>query len=440
MKRGVLCVALAALACVSAFADGGGFCGEWSGNLKVGMMSLKLVLNVEKQDSAYTCTLDSPMQGGFGIPCTAKVEDSELTADIPSIGAAYSGVMANGSDSIVGDFTQMGQRFPLTLKRVVKVKAAPKPYTEREVTIDAGSGVTLAGTFSMPQGEGPFPAVVLLTGSGAQDRDETIGDHKPFAQIADSLTRHGIAVLRCDDRGVGLSSLASGYETTADFASDALAMLRALKTYESVDTARVGYIGHSEGGLIAILNAKEGARFIVTLAAPAVKGKDLLMKQNEKVVAAIGGEFDGEMRSTTEAALNAVESENSHSMLIKKLKTLLADMPVGAREAQIATLTSAWYRYFVRLDPTEPLKALGANAKVAMLALNGDNDAQVDADQNLSAIKALVPQAQIRRYPTLNHLFQECTGDHSSIDYVGNPNPFSPQVIAEIIAFIKALK
>lgn len=438
MKRALVCLIMALLTCLGASAAG--FCGEWSGILNVGVASLKLVLHLDKQSDAYTCTLDSPMQGAYGIACTASVQGDVLTVDIPSIGAGYKGSMSGDQTRILGDFTQMGQSLPLAFKRVVKEVEAPKPYTEREVTVDAGDGVTLAGTFSLPQGKGPFPAVVLLTGSGTQDRDETIGDHKPFAQIADSLTRHGIAVLRCDDRGAGHSSVASGYETTADFAQDALAMLRAIKTYEGVDTARVGYIGHSEGGLIAILNATKGVRFIVTLAAPAVKGKDLLMKQNEKVVAAMGGEFDGEMRVAIDAALSAVESEDSNSALVKKLKTLLADMPVGAREAQIAALTSPWYRYFARLDPTDALKALGANANVAMLALNGENDAQVDADQNLSVIKALVPQAQIRRYPTLNHLFQECTGDHSSIDYVGIPNPFSPQAIADIIAFITTLK
>ena len=240
------------------------FCGEWSGKLNVGVASLKVVLHVEKQDDGYACTFDSPMQGAYGIPCTATVQGDSLTVDIAPADADYKGVISADDAVIEGVFSQMGQSLPLTFHRVVKVTEAPKPYKETEVMVDAGGGVQLAGTFSLPQGDGPFPAVVLLTGSGAQDRDETIGDYKPFAQIADSLARHGIAVLRCDDRGVGGSSIASGYETTADFATDALAMLRALKSYSGVDSTRVGYIGHSEGGLIAILNATKGARFIVT--------------------------------------------------------------------------------------------------------------------------------------------------------------------------------
>ena len=220
------------------------FCGEWSGKLNVGVASLKVALHMEKQGDGYACTFDSPMQGAYGIPCSATVQGDSLTVDIAPADAGFKGVMS-ADGAIVGDFSQMGQSLPLTFHRVVKEAEAPKPYKETEVMVDAGGGVQLAGTFSLPQGDGPFPAVVLLTGSGAQDRDETIGDYKPFAQIADSLARHGIAVLRCDDRGVGGSSIASGYETTADFAADALAMLRALKSYSGVDSTRVGYIGHS---------------------------------------------------------------------------------------------------------------------------------------------------------------------------------------------------
>lgn len=428
------------MAAVAGMAAGAAdFCGEWSGKLSVGVASLKVVLHMEKQGDGYACTFDSPMQGAYGIPCTATVQGDSLTVDIAPVDADYKGVISADDAVIEGVFSQMGQSLPLTFHRVVKEAEAPKPYKETEVMVDAGGGVQLAGTFSLPQGDGPFPAVVLLTGSGAQDRDETIGDYKPFAQIADSLARHGIAVLRCDDRGVGGSSIASGYETTADFAADALAMLRALKSYSGVDSTRVGYIGHSEGGLIAILNANKGARFIVTLAAPGVKGKDLLMKQNEKVAQVTGAELTEDKKEMLEAVFTAVATEESESMLTRQLKLLLAELPLNVRNAQIEAFTSPWYRYFVRLDPTEALKAIANDKEVAMLALNGEMDAQVDADQNLSAITAQVPQAQIRRYPTLNHMFQPCESIAKSLDYVGNPNPFSPEAITEIIHFIKGI-
>ena len=156
------------------------FCGEWSGKLSVGVASLKVVLHVEKQGDGYACTFDSPMQGAYGIPCTATVQGDSLTVDIAPADAGFKGVMS-ADGAIVGDFSQMGQSLPLTFHRVVKEAEAPKPYKETEVMVDAGGGVQLAGTFSLPQGDGSFPAVVLLTGSGAQDRDETIGDYKPFA-------------------------------------------------------------------------------------------------------------------------------------------------------------------------------------------------------------------------------------------------------------------
>ncbi|MDO4512309.1 MAG: alpha/beta hydrolase [Bacteroidales bacterium] len=437
MKRIILCL-MAAVGClVAAAAD---FCGEWSGNVSVGAVSLKLVLHVDKQGTGFVCTLDSPMQGAKGIPCDATVEGDVITVEVPSIGASYKATIDAAGASIAGDFVQLGKSFPLAMKRVQQKAEAPKPYKQTEVKVDAGGGITLAGTFTLPEGKGPFPAVVLVTGSGPQDRDETIGDHKPFAIIADSLTRHGIAVLRCDDRGVGGSSLASGYETTADLAVDALAMLRALKGYAGVDSTRVGFIGHSEGGTIAIINALKGARFIITLAAPGVKGKDLLLKQNEKVAEVTGQEITADKREMLEAVFSAVETEESVTQLQRTLKMLMADMSVDARNAQIASLTSPWYRYFVKFDPTEALKAIGKQKKVAMLAINGEMDAQVDADQNLGAIKALVPKAKISRYATLNHLMQPCESIAKSLDYVGNPAEFSPEVIAEMITFIKGIK
>ncbi len=430
-----------ALAVVVSFsATAAHFQGEWSGNLSVGAVSLKLVLHVENNGGAYTCTLDSPMQGATGIPCTASVIGDSLSVSVPAIGASYKAAMSADGSQMAGTFSQMGQNFPLNLKRVVKLTAAPKPYKETEVTIDAGGGVSLAGTFSLPQGAGPFPAVVMLTGSGSQDRDETIGDHKPFAQIADSLARNGIAVLRFDDRGAGRSTAASGMETTADFAADAHSMLCALKRMAGVDSSRVGYIGHSEGGLIAVLNAQKGARFIVTLAAPAVKGKDLLLRQNEKVALVTGEELTEDKKETLEAVFTAVDTEDNVSVLTRKLKMLLAELPVNVRNAQIDAFTSPWYRYFVRLDPAGALKKIGQNGRVAMLALNGDLDAQVDADQNLSVIKSLVPQAKIIRYPSLNHLFQPCDGVEKSLDYVGNPHDVDSQVIADIIRFVKEVR
>lgn len=436
MKR-IFCVLMAVVACLGLRAAD--FVGEWSGNLSVGAVSLKLVFHINEQGDALSCTMDSPMQKAFGIEASASVKGDSLLVDIPAVGGGYKGAM-QPDGTIAGEFSQLGHSLPLALKRVVQKVEAPKPYLEKEVTVDAGGGITLAGTFTIPKGAGPYPAVVLLTGSGAQDRNETVGDYKPFAVIADSLTRHGIAVLRCDDRGVGGSSIASGYETTHHLAADALAMLQAVKRYEGVDSTKVGFVGHSEGGLIAIINACKGPRFIVTLAAPAVKGKDLLIRQNELVAKVNGLEVPAETRATMNAVFAAIDTIPGVNALRDRLKMLLADLPVNVRNAEIPVFTSAWYRHFVQFDPTDALKALGRNKKVAMLALNGEMDAQVDVDQNLSAIKALVPQARISRLPGLNHMFQPVESWSKSLDYVGNPNSFSPEAIAQIIRFIHTQK
>ncbi|MGM9870089.1 MAG: alpha/beta hydrolase family protein [Sodaliphilus sp.] len=434
-----ICV-LALMAVVACFCGkAADFVGEWSGNLSVGAVSLKLVFHIDRDGDALAGTLDSPMQKAFGIACTPAVKGDSLVVDIPAVGGAYKGVM-QADGTIAGEFSQMGQSMPLALKRVVKEVVAPKPYIEKEVTVDAGGGITLAGTFSIPKGGGPFPAVVLLTGSGAQDRNETIGDHRPFAVIADSLTRHGIAVLRCDDRGVGGSSIASGYETTADFAADAMAMLHAVKQYEGVDPNRVGFIGHSEGGLIAIINATKGPRFIVTLAAPAVKGKELMIRQNELVAKVNGFEVPEETRATMNAVFSAIDTIPHVNALRDRLKQLLADLPAHVRDAELPVFTSAWYRHFIQFDPTDALIALGQNKKIAMLALNGEMDAQVDVDQNLTMIQRLVPQAQIRRMPGLNHAFQPVESWAKSLDIVANPHSFSPEAIEHIITFIHGVR
>ncbi len=411
---------LALMAVVACFCGkAADFTGEWSGNLSVGAVSLKVVFHIDRQGEALTCTMDSPMQKTFGIACTPSVHGDSLLVDIPAVGGAYKGVM-NTDGTIAGEFSQMGQSLPLALKRVVKEVEAPKPYLEKEVTVDAGGGISLAGTFSIPKGAGPYPAAVLLTGSGAQDRNETIGDHRPFAVIADSLTRHGIAVLRCDDRGVGGSSIASGYETTEHFAADALAMLNAVKHYEGVDT--------------------KGPRFIVTLAAPAVKGKQVMIRQNELVAKVHGFEMPEETRTTMNAVFSAIDTIPHVNALRDRLKQLLADLPAHVRDAELPVFTSAWYRHFIQFDPTDALRALGQNEKIAMLALNGEMDAQVDAEQNLTVIQRLVPQAQIRRMPGLNHMFQPVESWAKSLDIVANPHSFSPKAIAHIITFIHGVK
>ena len=291
--------------------------------------------------------------------------------------------------------------------------------------------VTLAGTLTLPKGGSCVPAVVLVTGSGPQDRDETIMGHKPFKAIADSLGNHGIAVLRYDDRGVGGSSMATGYETTRDFALDATAAVRYLLKRQEIDPKRTGYIGHSEGGSIAILNHADVA-FVITLAAPAVKGKDLMIKQNEMIAKATGNTWNARLAGTVDSVFTLIDTCRDQALL----KAKLGRFP--ELKAQVGALTSPWYRAFVQLDPTPSLKAMG-KSRQPMMACNGEWDDQVNCDQNLGAIARWVPSAAIKRYPQLNHLFQHCDSRDRALDYGGNSEDFNPQVIADIVAFIKGL-
>lgn len=399
--------------------------GTWTGQLDAGVAHIPLVLHIDSTG----CSLDSPAQGAIGIPCTSQVDGDNINIIIPSIGASYSGTIAG--DSLKGTFLQGGHQFALTFTRKAAKKiAGPRNFIEEQVTFGHGN-VTLAGTLSLPQGSSNVPAVVLVTGSGPQDRDETIMGHKPFKAIADSLGNHGIAVLRYDDRGVGGSSMATGYETTRDFALDATAAVHYLLKRKEIDPKRTGYIGHSEGGLIAMLNHSDVA-FVITLAAPAVKGKDLMIKQNEMMVKAAGNTWNAQLAALVDSVFTLIDTCRNETVL----KSMLGHFPEV--KAQVAALTSPWYRAFIQLDPTPSLKAMGKRRQ-PMMACNGEWDDQVNCDQNLGAIARWVPSAAIKRYQQLNHLFQHCDRRDQALDYSGNSEDFNPQVIADIVAFIKGL-
>lgn len=399
--------------------------GTWTGSLDAGVARIPLVLHLDSTG----CSLDSPAQGASGIPCTRQVDGNNIDIGIPSIGASYRGTIAG--DSLKGTFTQGGHSLALTLTRKAEKKdTGPHNYREEQVTFGHGN-VTLAGTLTLPKGGSCVPAVVLVTGSGPQDRDETIMGHKPFKAIADSLGNHGIAVLRYDDRGVGGSSMATGYETTRDFALDATAAVRYLLKRQEIDPKRTGYIGHSEGGSIAILNHADVA-FVITLAAPAVKGKDLMIKQNEMIAKATGNTWNARLAGRVDSVFTLIDTCRDQTLL----KAKLGRFP--ELKTQVGALTSPWYRAFVQLDPTPSLKAMG-KSRQPMMACNGEWDDQVNCDQNLGAIARWVPCAAIKRYPQLNHLFQHCDSRDRALDYGGNSEDFNPQVIADIVAFIKGL-
>lgn len=427
-----LMLATAALWCFLASATS--LSGRWSGELSLGAQQLKLTINITEQPAGtFSATLDVPAQGANGIACSSvQVSGDQVSIAIDAIGAKYDGKIEENGNQLSGTFAQSGMQLPLTLKREDMSKRQepqpPYPYETREVTF-GHDGITLAGTLTLPSGKGPHPAVLLVTGSGPQDRDETIFGHKPFLVIADYLTRHGIAVLRYDDRGVGGSSTASGYETTADLALDAQSGIEWLKKCDGIDHNRIGMLGHSEGGCIAIMSAPQ-CSFIITLAGPAVKGKDLMIAQNRMMVETQGGKWTPELQKQVTSIFTAIDTAQSQKSLESTLRGIMGDDP--NMTAQISALTSPWYVHFVQHDPTEDLKRISC----PMLALNGEWDSQVNCDQNLGAIRRLVPTAQVVALPGLNHALQECPSKAQSYNYAEIEQTISPVVLDRIADFI----
>ena len=393
-----------ALACIGITASAQNIRGTWSGELDAGMMKLALILHV---DNDSTCRLDSPDQGAKDIAGqVAFISTDSILVKMPKLVALYGGRLVDGE--LRGTFVQGLTALPLTLKQGSLVRRRPQtpqppyPYETEEVTFtNDKAGATLVGTLTVPADA--KCVLLMVTGSGAQNRDEEVFEHKPFAVIADRLARAGIATLRYDDRATGKS--VGGMDanvTTKDFAEDAEAGIEWLRT--SKRFKKVGILGHSEGGSIAfMLGAQKKVDFIVSLAGPAVKGDSVLLAQNKL----LGGD--------------AVKD-----LTIEKLR----EMP------QIKQ--SPWIQWFIDYDPQGDI----AKITCPVMALNGCKDCQVVASQSVSALRSTLPpnkQNLIKQYDSLNHLFQHCqTG--LPTEYGTIEETFSEEVIRDIITWVKQLK
>ena len=408
---GVLLLLL--LSVTSYGATAGNIEGTWHGTLKLNAMKLSIVMHF----SDNACTLDSPDQGAKGI----KGEVREITAEkvdvtFPTLNATYTGMLKDGK--IEGTFTQMGYKLPLVLEEGQPVRIRPQtpqppfPYQTEEVSfVNTEDSASLAGTLTYPVGynsKRKVPVVIMVTGSGLQNRDEELFEHKPFLVIADFLARNGIASLRYDDRGAGLSTGDIEDVTTEGFCRDAAAGIAFLR--KTGHFSKIGVLGHSEGGSIAfMLAAQKKCDFIVSMAGPGLRGDSIIVEQTNEL-----------LRQQGQPATMTVRQMRL-TMLLQK--------------------TNPWYDYFVDFDPAPVIKQI----KCPALLLNGDKDSQVMAASNIPVIRALLsdnekhqlPDNQvIKVYPGLNHLFQHCTTGMPA-EYGSIEETISEEVLHDIAEWIK---
>ena len=428
------------------FGQAPAFEGHWLGTLHAGQVSLRVVLHLAKAPGGgLSGTFDSLDQNALGIPASeVTAAGRSLTVQIARLGASFEGTLAEDGKQLAGTFKQAGAAFALTFAKVDKPPGTsrpqdpgkPYPYDEEEVVYNH-QGVTLAGTLTLPRGKGPYPAVLLLTGSGPQDRNEAIMGHRPFLVWADSLTRRGIAVLRMDDRGVGGSSGSVLSSTEDDFATDALAGIAYLRRRPEIDPARTGLVGHSEGALVAAMAAARSAHvaFVVMLAGPGIPGDRLIVRQVEQASRAAGlpPARVAENAALQRKLLDIVMGEKDDDAALAKLRAALAFALAGvpdqvrtAKERELAIMVTPWYRSLLAADPAATLRKV----PVPVLAINGELDTQVPADENLAAIAAALKEGgnrdfTTRKLPGLNHLFQKAAtgaiGEYGKIEETANP-------------------
>ena len=409
--------------------------GSWSGAITVQGTKLTLVFRFAEDG----CKFDVPDQGLRDLPAEAHLTPlGAIHIDVAALGASFEGFRMG--DKIIGTFTQQSVQLPLTLTPGVPVRNRPQtpqppfPYATEEVSFANGSAV-LRGSLTLPEGfDRSTPVLLMVTGSGLQNRDEELFDHKPFAVIADYLARRGIATLRYDDRGFGESTGDVVLFTTEDLKEDAAAGMALLRTRFDY----VGVLGHSEGGTIALMLAAEGkADFIVSLAGMVVSGAETLIAQNRTTLPRLG--IDAE---TTDLYCKALE--DTYAAVIEGLpypKPADYKLPAALQQnlgTVQAQLNVPYLRSMVKLDVS---KRLG-QVTCPVLALNGTRDTQVDAVRNLGALKQGLPASTPNRMEFcegLNHLFQHCTTGFSD-EYPLIEETFAPEVLILLSTWLESLR
>ncbi len=460
----VALILITSLSVLSKGAETEGIEGVWMGTLKVSLVELRIVFKINANaDGTLAATMDSPDQGAENI-AVSKVtfENGRLYLESKVVQGTYEGQIKEDG-SIEGKWQQGGISFPLQLKRIDEAPTLhrpqepkkPYPYIEEEVTYEnEKAGIKLAGTLTLPHSEGPFPAVILITGSGAQDRNETVCGHRPFLVLADYLTRKGIAVLRVDDRGVGGSTGNLLEATSEDLASDVLVGVKYLKGRKEVNPKEIGLIGHSEGGIIAPIAAAQSSdvAFIVLMAGTGLTVDEIIYLQSDLILKTVGAsdKVSAMQRTGSKQIFEILKHEKDNAVAEKKIREVMTDIlsklskeekdALGASEAtmerQLKLLLSRWFRFFLTYDPKTALMKV----KCPVLAINGQLDLQVPPKENLSAIEGALKTGgntnyTIQELPKHNHLFQRAqTGAIS--EYAKIEETISPIALKAITQWI----
>ena len=417
MRSAIKIIILATLTSFGALFAGNVFTGTWQGKLAISGQELRIVFHItQENDGSHRATMDSPDQGATGISVEqVLINEPQIELTVAVIGGVFKGVLKQDEQRIDGIWSQSGYRFPLNLRRAemkakgqTQISKADVPYGMKELTvINPVQGNTISGTLTFPNDNKTHPALILISGSGAQDRDETIFGHKLFWVIADYLTRRGFAVFRYDDRGVSGSDGDLAASTLKDLSTDVQALVTRLKKIKSIDGTKIGLLGHSEGGLVAALTASEDTSlaFLVLMAAPGIVGSEIICDQVGALsrMAGLGEERAQQNMKMQRKILDIVTEEKNRTVAAEKLKKILPP----EKYPQIRILLSPKYRSLIASDPAPVLTKI----KCPLLAINGSKDIQVGAKKNLSAISAALRKGgnkhfQTEEIPDVNHLFQ----------------------------------
>jgi len=443
--------------------------GVWEGKLLIGKTSLKIVFRITKDlNGAVKASLDSPDQGAYGIPVSkASYTDEKIILTVTKIRGNYTGTLSKDKKYIEGIWKQNGVSLPLKLSRktspgtytkTVELKESKPPYPYRVENVkfkNIKEGITLAGTLTYPKLEakqagysksgGKFPAVILISGSGSQNRNEEVFGHKPFLVLADYLTRNGIAVLRYDDRGFGESGGNAENATSLNYAEDAYSAFIFLNSKSFVDKAKTGLIGHSEGALIAsyLASNHKDIAFIVLLAGPGVTGKQLILMQSDALLHA-GGASEGYIRKVhriNEQIYDIALKEKNTATAKEKITKILKNLKLTKEQIKMQekAVLSPWYRFFLAYNPRPALEKV----KCPVLALGGSLDLQVPARTNLKSVKDALAKGGNKHYTVmelkgLNHLFQHAKTGLPQ-EYARLKETFSVDALKIIADWIKNL-